>query len=60
MLDIRDHIRQYGFEKDELTIQTVDNLAKQLIDDYTSVLKVSSKNMKSKKVDSDGDWWFID
>lgn len=58
--DIRDHVRQYGFEKDKLTIQTVDNLAKQLIDNYTSVLKISSKNMRSKKIESDGDWWFVD
>jgi hypothetical protein len=60
ILDIQDHINQYGFEKSKPTPQTIDKLGRQLIDDYQTVLKTSSQQVRMKKADTDGEWWFVD
>lgn len=60
IFDIKENIHQYGFEKSGINYQTIDNLGKQLIDDYIAILKVSSQQVKPKKTDTDGSWWFVD
>lgn len=55
-----DQIRQYGLTSTILNIKTVDNMGKQLIDDYSNVLKVSSTSVRLRKADTDGSWWFAD
>ncbi|MDP2208408.1 MAG: T9SS type A sorting domain-containing protein [Bacteroidota bacterium] len=52
--------RQYGYDRSSLTSETVKQLGKRLIDDYEEILKTSSKNVNLKKVDTDGQWWFVE
>lgn len=57
---LRDDIRDYGFDKTQVSRQTIDVVAKRLISDYSSVLKVTSDIVRLKKADTDGSWWFVD
>lgn|GEM_PF-3946546 len=52
--------RQYGYDKLALSSETVKQLGRRLVDDYEQVLKTSSKDIRSKKVDTDGQWWFVE
>ena len=52
--------RQYGYERSHLSSETMKYIGKRLIDDYEEVLRISSKNINLKKMETDGEWWFVE
>ena len=54
------HISRYGYKRRNLSSETIKQLGERLIDDYKDVLKITSKSIKLKNVDTDGQWWFVE
>jgi Zn-dependent metalloprotease len=60
ILGLRDDIRDYGVDKTQVNQYTIDIIAKRLISDYSSILKVTPDIVQLKKADTDGSWWFVE
>jgi type IX secretion system substrate protein len=54
------HVSDYGKEMSGLNEQAVRELAGALLSDYASVLKISAREVRPVKIETDGAWWFAE
>ncbi|MDI6804228.1 MAG: hypothetical protein QME58_10340 [Bacteroidota bacterium] len=50
-----EHIKNYGLTKNQLTKESLDKFARRLIDDYSKILKITSKDLRANTIDTSGD-----
>jgi Zn-dependent metalloprotease len=53
-------ISDYGLQKANFNKEAVQEIGRNLLRDYSEILKLSVKDVSVKKIDTDGNWWFAD
>ena len=54
---LNEHIKDYNLSTSELNHQTVDRMGRALIDNYSSLLEINSKDLKEKNIEKAGGFW---
>jgi len=60
IIGLRDHIRDYGYEKEEITENVIKEIGSKVIDRYSDLLKIYPEDILIKNIDTDGEWWFVE
>jgi hypothetical protein len=54
------NIRDYGKTQNDLNPQVVKEIARSLVQEYGSILKIKWSEIRPKHIDTDGQWWFAE
>lgn len=57
---LKDSVRYFGYDHHDLNQTSILNIGQRLFSDYEKALKVQVKNLRLKKIDSDGEWHFVE